>query len=235
MSAVLARVAAVTAAGRLPVAVLDVDLTLVDNAPRSRAIFCDWLASLRGRWPGAEAALARAQVLPIVFSAPANIAALGVDDPDLAREGLAFWWERFFSPRYACLDVPLPGAIAAARALHGAGCTLVYLTARPTSLGDATVTRFRELGLPIAEVGTALVMKDDPAERDSAFKARAVTWIGRLGEIVLCADNEPGHVNVMHAAFPDALAVLVDTRHSPGAPPLAPGAVVRPTLLDALG
>lgn len=223
---VLARVAAVRATGRLPLAILDIDLTLVDNAPRTRAILGDWLLTLRGRWPGAEAAIAFAQTMPIVFGAAANVRALGVDDEALLREGLAFWWERFFTARYAALDLPCPGAIDAARRLAAAGATLVYLTARPSTLADATANRFRELGLPVAEVGTVLVMKDDPREPDGAFKERALSWIGALGEVVLCADNEPGHVNAMHAAFPDALCIQVATRHSPGAPPLAPGARV---------
>ena len=231
---VLDRVAAVRAAGRLPLAVLDVDLTLVDNAPRTRAILVDWLLTLRGRWPGADAAIAAAQTMPIGFSALRNVRALGVDDEALLREGLAFWWERFFTARYAALDVPCPGAVEAARRLHGAGATLVYLTARPSTLADATANRFREFGLPIAEVGTVLVMKDEPKEPDGAFKSRALAWIGGLGEVVLCADNEPAHVNAMRAAFPAALAVQVTTRHSPDAPALAAGARVVARLEDVL-
>jgi len=231
---VLARVAEVRAVGRLPLANLDIDLTLVDNAPRTRAILGDWLLTLRGRWPGAEDAIAFAQTMPIIFSAAQNVRALGVDDEALLREGLAFWWERFFTARYAALDTPCPGAVEAARRLMDAGATLVYLTARPSTLADATANRFRELGLPIAEVGTVLVMKDDPKEADGAFKARALGWIGSLGEVVMCADNEPGHVNAMHAAFPDAVSVQVDTRHSPGAPPLAPGARVVSRLAEVL-
>ncbi|MCA9514111.1 MAG: hypothetical protein KC635_04145 [Myxococcales bacterium] len=226
-------VAAVTAQGRAPLAILDVDLTLVDNAPRSRAIFADWIASLRGHWEGFEAAIQKAPTMPIVFSAEANLRSLGVTDEALVREGLAYWWRAFFTARYAMLDTPIPGSIEAALALRAAGVTLVYLTARPATLADATIARFRELGLPVCVPGAVLVTKDDPAEPDRAFKERALAWIASLGRPILMVDNEPGHVNAMRAAFPDARAVLIETRHSPGAPPLVDG-VDRAPRLDHL-
>jgi len=242
MSGVLRAAAAIAAAGDHPLAVLDVDLTLVDNAPRTRAIFADWAARLIGRWDGAEAALARAPTMPIVFSAEANLRALGVDDEALLREGLAAWWEGFFAPRYAALDVPLPGAVAAVTALARAEVTVVYLTARPASLGGATVSRLRELGFPVATAGTVLIMKDTPLGRpgspseegDGAFKARALRWIGRLGRPALCAENEPGHANAMREAFPASLVTLVRTRHSPGAPDLHPAVVTVDDLREVL-
>lgn len=223
-------IAAALAEGRAPLALLDVDLTLVDNAPRSRAIFTDWVASLRGHWSGFEAAIARVGTLPIVFSAEANLRALGVTDEALLRDGLAHWWRAFFTARYALLDTPIPGSIEAALALREAGATLVYLTARPASLADATVTRLRELGLPVAVPGALLVTKDDAAEADRSFKERALGWLGTVGRPVIMVDNEPGHVNAMRAVFPDAHAVLLETRHSPGAPPLAPGVTRAPRL-----
>ncbi len=234
MSGALERIGDALAAGIVPVAIVDVDLTLVDNAPRTRAILCDWLASLGGRWSGAAEALDAAQRMPIVFSAAANVAALGLTDEVLRREALRFWWERFFDARYAALDVPMPGAVEAVRQLVEAGATVVYLTARPASLAGATANRFAELGFPIGQCGTVLVMKEDPAEADRAFKTRALGWIASLGTPVLCADNEPGHVNAMHARFPRALPVLVDSRHSPGAPAPAAATIRVERLIDAL-
>src|SRR5690606_33235179 len=111
LSAELAsRVGAARAAGRAPLAVLDVDLTLIENAPRTRAIFVDWLHGVRRRWPGAEEALVRAQTMPIVFSVKDNVAALGVP-PELAREAMLAWREGFFTSHYCRRDAPLPGAV----------------------------------------------------------------------------------------------------------------------------
>ncbi len=223
------------AEGRAPLAILDIDLTLLDNATRTRAIFADWAASERGAWSGAEAAVAMAPTMPIVFSVHRNLATLGVteDQPELAKRGLGTWLRGFFGERYPMLDTPLPGAVEAVLALRAMGATVAYLTARTSNMAGVTTSRMRELGFPVAVPGTLLVMKPDATERDGAYKRRSLEWLGALGSPVLCADNEPGHANAMHAAFPNAVTALITTRHSPGAPALDPG-VVRTARLDTL-
>lgn len=220
--------------GRTPIAILDVDLTLVDNAPRNRAIWASWLHGIRGAWPGASAAALRAQTMPIVFGVRENLAALGVKDPALVELGFRYWLDAFFTPRFAAHDVALAGAVDAALALRNQDVTLVYLTARPIRLHAATVEKFGELGLPLGGPGTLLVMKDSATEGDGAFKTRALDWIGALGHAIVCVDNEPAHVNAMHLAFPAARAVQVETRCSADAPPLASGVHRAPSVLAAL-
>jgi hypothetical protein len=61
-----------------------------------------------------------------------------------------------------------------------------------------------------------------------------LNFSARMGDVVLCAENEPAHANEMHERFPEALTVLVDTRHSEPAPPLHPGILRTPRLLDIL-
>lgn len=217
----LARVHAATAAGRNPVAILDLDLTLVENAPRTRAVLRDWLATLDD--PRRDEALAFVDTMPLVFSIRDNLAAvarsLGREgDAELLRHGLSHWRKGFFDPANLVHDVALEGAPEAVTDLVAAGATVVYLTARPSALAAGTVDRLRALGFPIAEPAALLVTKADPAEGDEAFKVRALAWCGRLGEVVLCAENEPSHANAMHRAFPGALTVLIDTRHSLPAP-----------------
>ncbi|MGM0575710.1 MAG: hypothetical protein ACQEXJ_08285 [Myxococcota bacterium] len=221
-------------AGREPLAVLDVDLTLLDNASRSRGIWSEWLHRVRDRLPGAEEAMVRAQTMPMVFGVKRNLAWLGVEDPDLVKDAVSFWLDAFFSDRWCRLDTALPGAVDAVLALREADVTVVYLTARPATMVEGTTARFRELGLPVAGPGTSLVMKQDRSERDGDFKARALGWIGRLGDPVVCADNEPGHVNAMLEAFPGALALQVGDRHSGGAPPLAAPARRVQRLIDGI-
>jgi hypothetical protein len=214
---------AIAAMGQTPLAVLDVDLTLLENGPRTRAILADWVHSVRDRWADADAALMRAPTMPLVFNARENLRTLGVEDDALARDGLGFWWRAFFTDRYAHHDVPLAGAVDVVRALRAADITVVYLTARPTQMVAGTVRRFREVGLPINEPGAMLVMRPDDVSDQGQFKRDALRWLSTLGRAVLCADNEPAHVNAMQATFPEARTVLVDTRHSPGAPALAEG------------
>jgi len=221
--------------GRPPLAVVDVDLTIIDNAPRTRAIFSDWLHTIRDRWePAAEKSI-EALTMPIVFGVFDNLATLGVTDPELQRDGLRFWLEAFFSSEYCRRDVALPGAVGAIGELRRHGVTVVYLTARTAGMAEGTVATFAKLGFPVAVPGTLLVMKEHRTESDQAYKERALTWLGGLGRVVLCADNEPGHCNAMHKAFPDALTVLVDTRHSSPAPPLAEGVQRVPGLTAVVG
>ncbi len=210
-----------------PVAVLDVDLTLVENAPRTRALLADFCLA---RCPELAD---RAATMPLVFSIARNGAALGLPEPLLA-ELPAFWLRTFFDPAYLRHDVLLEGAREAISHLRAAGVTVVYLTARPSTLAAATAASFEALGLPLGVAGTALVTKDDPRTSDGAFKQAAFAWIARLGQPVLVADNEPSHVNAMARAFPSALAVHVATRHSDGAPALEPVVTSQPSLLGAI-
>jgi hypothetical protein len=215
------------AGSRVPLALLDVDLTLVENAPRTRALFADFC---RNHCPELEA---RAWTMPLAFSVLKNAEALGI--PEHLR-GAAFdhWRRTFFAPEYLVHDVALEGAVAAVETLIEAGVTVVYLTARPSRLAAATVQSFQNLGFPLGVAQTLLVTKHPESMADQDFKQQALGWLGRLGEPVLVADNEPAHVNAMHAAFPGALAVHVATRHSEPAPPLMPAVVAVPRLCDAV-
>jgi hypothetical protein len=230
----MSHLARVRATGREPIAVLDVDLTLVDNAPRSRAIFAAWCETVRSRWAGASQAAQWVNEMPIVFDVRTNITTLGVHDPDLAQEALAFWFDGFFRGEFLDRDVALDGAVEAVARLREAQVTILYLTARLQRMGPDTMRSLDALGFPVGVDGTILTMKDRFKTPDRVFKERALRWIGSLGTPILCADNEPGHVNAMRSAFPDALVALVETRCSPGAPPLDGGIVRTPRLLDVV-
>ncbi len=216
----LARIADANRRRLHPVVVLDLDLTLVENGPRTRAVLAGWLAD-----KGApEAALALVQSMPLVFSIRDNLGRLidlldGDRDAHLA-DGFAHWRRAFFDPAYLVHDEAMPGAVDAVAQMAQAGATIVYLTARPGAMAAATTAHLFALGFPAADAGAVLVTKTDPHESDHAFKVRALTWCARLGHVVVCAENEPAHANAMQAAFPDALTVLIETRHSLPAPPL---------------
>ncbi len=211
-----------------PLAVLDIDLTLVDTGPRTRAVMAEWCMAA-----GLETEARRAHDVPLEFSIVANFVRIGVPAERVA-EAMAHWREAFFRPAMLAHDEALPGAVDAVCALAAAGATIVYLTARPVALAAATLERFRALGFPIGGPGVLLVTKDVPLERDEAYKRRALTWLARVGVAALCADNEPAMANAMHEAFPSALTVHVATRHSHPAPALLPGIRQVPRLMDVL-
>ena len=229
-----AMASAARARGRAPVAVLDIDLTLVENAPRTRQIWRLWLQSLGERWPPAAEALARVDTMPIVFGVMENLGALGVEDPALLKEGFRFWLEKFFDDTLCRLDVALPGAVEAVESLRAASITVAYLTARPAWMREGTVETMARLGFPVCTAGTMLVMKPDMDVADAIYKQEALGWIGSLGEVILAADNEPGHCNVMLAAFSEARVLHVNTRHSASAPPLNAGVDVVAALSDGV-
>lgn len=213
--------------GRLPLAILDVDLTLVDNAPRTRALLASFC---REHCPELEAGVAS---LELAFSVQKNAVALGIPE-HLHHLVFPHWRRTFFDPAYLEHDIALPGAVAAVLALVNAGVTVVYLTARPSRLAAATALSFASLGFPVGVAGTVLVTKSPEKLDDQAFKEQALDWIGRFGHPILVADNEPAHVNAMHAAFPGALAVHVATRHSEPAPVVASAAVIAASLAGAI-
>ena len=153
---------------------------------------------------------------------------------ELQREGFKFWLEAFFSDDYARLDTALDGAVEAVRRLTASGITIAYVTARPEKMTPVTVECLARLGFPIGVPGTILVTRPESAGSDEEAKALAYGWLASLGTPILSADNEPGHVNATLRRFPEALNVLVDTRHSPGAPDLAAEALRLPRLLDAI-
>jgi hypothetical protein len=220
--------------GRAPLAVLDIDLTLVENAPRTRAIWRLWLESLEERWSGAEAALAHVDTMPIVFGVRENLAALGVTDEALGKEGFRFWLEKFFDDGLCRLDEALPGAVAAVQALYEAGVTLAYLTARPAWMREGTVETLSRLGFPMCVPRTLLVLKPDTTVSDSTYKDAAMGWLASLGVVIVAADNEPAHCNGMRAAFERARVLHVNTRHSGGAPPLESGVDVVGSLAEGV-
>ena len=221
-------------AGETPLALLDIDLTLVENAERNRAIWRDWMTTLVGRWPHAEERSRDAETMKIVFGVQKNMATLGVHDPELQEEGFRFWLKAFFSDDYARLDEALDGAVEAVERLVSAGVTVAYVTARPERMTPVTVECLARLGFPVGVAGTILVTRPESASSDEEAKGEAYAWLGSLGRPILNADNEPGHVNATCTRFPEAMNVLVDTRHSPGAPELSAEALRVPRLLDAI-
>lgn len=212
----------------VPVVILDVDSTLFSTSERHRRILVD-----------VAEALGHPELLRLALATPSAAFAWSVDeplrvagwsDPALLGAVMAGWRERFFAEPWCELDLPMPGAPEAVRALADAGALCVYLTGRiaPT-MEHGTLRLLRRWGFPVHDGRSMLVMK--PAEHvdDGAFKRGALADLARLGRVVAAFDNEPGHVNAFVEAFPRAACVLAGTVHSPGAPKLLPSALRMPT------
>lgn len=207
--------------------VFDLDGTLLENRPRTAAIFRE-LAPVwakRGLVEAAHVGQAGAEKLGYLVSE--SLAALGVTSPELVKEAEQFWRERFFVDSYLRHDVQVAGAAAFARACYAAGANLVYFTGRDLpNMALGSFASLRDEGFPIGVSGTELVLKPTFEMPDEAYKREAASQLRRSGEPVAFFDNEPGNCNAFAELFPNACSVFVDTQHAPNAPALLRGVQV---------
>jgi hypothetical protein len=209
---------------RTPVVVFDLDGTLMDNRPRTLAIMREFAAHCRPRDPELAQRLEEANPGDLAYLLTDSLERLGAHRTELLAEIQAFWRDRFFADSHLPHDVALPGAVAFTRACYEAGAVVVYMTGRDLPLmGTGTFQSLRDLGFPIGQPGTELVLKPDANMPDEAFKRFAAPDLARVGHVIAAFDNEPANCNVFRAHYPDAHVVYVDTQHMPGAPALDPG------------
>jgi hypothetical protein len=207
--------------------VFDLDGTLMDNRPRVVAILHELADHWRARHPEAAARCARAAPDDIVYGFVENLRRLGVEGSALHTEGLAFWKERFFADPHVRHDVEVKGARAYARACHEAGAVVVYLTGRDLpNMALGSFASLRDLGFPIGQVGTELVVKPTFEMPDVDFKRSVLPEMRRIGAVVAAFDNEPANVNLFVDAFPACTGVFLDTQYAPNPPSLDPRAHV---------
>ncbi len=196
------------------IAVFDLDSTILDNRPRQARIVQDY-----GRAADVPALLRARPEHWRGWDLEAALVAAGLGRGEARRHLAAFrrfWAERFFTSAYCRLDVPLPGAPEFVRAVAAAGARLAYVTGRPAWMEEGTLDVFRRFGFPLPDDARAhLLMKPGDALSDDAWKALAREAVERLGRVVLAFDNEPAHVNAYARTWPTALAVHLDTDHSP--------------------
>jgi hypothetical protein len=215
------------ASAAVPVVVLDLDGTLLDNRPRTLAIFLELADEWAGTEPELSARLRAAKASELAYHMADSLAKLGITREDLVAQAVAFWRERFFADPHLHHDVEVPGASAFARSCYARGATLVYLTGRDLPLmGVGTFSSLRDLAFPIGVAGTELVLKPRADMPDAEFKRYEAPRLARVGTVVAAFDNEPENCNVFAAGYPDADSVFVDTQHLEGAPALLPAVSV---------
>jgi beta-phosphoglucomutase-like phosphatase (HAD superfamily) len=212
-----------------PVVVFDLDGTLFDNRPRTRAILNELAEEWRASHRDLASRIARLRQEEMAYLLTDTLERIGVTDAERVAEAQGFWKDRFFADGHLHHDVPLPGAVEFAKDCYEAGAILVYLTGRDLPLmGTGSFRSLRDHGFPIGVPGTELVLKPDAAMADEAFKRLEAPKLARVGAIVASFDNEPGNCNTILAQNPECESVLVDTQHLPGAPPLDPKVHVIP-------
>ncbi len=207
--------------GARPVVVLDLDSTLLDNRPRTLAIFGELADRWRGQHPELARTLQQVRIDELPYLVDELLSRLVASHPGLVSEARRHWAEAFFSDRFLQHDRPYPGAVEFTRLCHRAGATLVYFTARDSeNMGVGTVRSLRDHGFPFAVPRVELVMKPRAETSDANFKDSAASGISEIGRVVAAFDNEPHHCNTLIATHPEAVVVLMDTQHDPSAPVL---------------
>ncbi|MFS8066915.1 MAG: HAD family hydrolase [Byssovorax sp.] len=217
------------------VVVFDLDGTLMDNRPRVVAILHELASAWRVLHPAAAAACARAEADDIGYGFIQNLRRLGVEDPALHEEGLAFWKARFFQDPHVKHDIEVTGARAYVKACYDAGAVVVYLTGRDLpNMALGSFASLRDLGFPIGVIGTELVVKPTFEMPDAEFKREVAPELKRLGEVLAAFDNEPANVNLFLEAHPEAHGIFLDTQYAPDPPALDPRSrVISSFALDA--
>jgi hypothetical protein len=218
LARLVAAVAAQAEAGKAPVAVFDLDHTLLDNRPRTLRILQDLVRdhAADDRAAAAVSALRRGQVY---YSADETVRKAlqreGLADEAFVKRLAGEWGTKFFSNDYLEWDVPVAGAVEFTRALADAGAVIVYLTGRDAPNMEAGTRRSLEkCGFPLGEK-TRLILKPDKATDDRAFKRDVAGDIAKLGVVTLAVENEPMNLTCMCCDWPEAELLYLDTDHSP--------------------
>ena len=197
--------------GKKPVAVFDIDSTIMDTAPRNYQI----LKAAVSKFPFLKTAFSKIQHEDIGWNILHSL------DPEnrLSRERREkihfFWKERFFQNEWLKHDSPYRGIIDILNWLLQNHITLVYLTGRDEpNMKDGTMQSFRDHGLPV-EGDVHFFFKPDFDMDDLGYKESVFSHISLLGQVILAVENEPKNANAMANAFPDAEIALIRTVTTP--------------------
>ena len=216
---VFTRIDAALARDRLPVCVFDLDSTLFSTAPRNLAILHEFVRENAGRHPHLADVSERIGLDDMGWNVHDDLLRFGIDDRELLSRLKEFWFARFFQDDYLAHDQPVLGAAAFVLACHKRGALIYYLTGR--HVGGMEVGTVRSLvghGFPFWRGRCVLHLKPSFDMDDRVFKDEAVADVRSYrGEVVATFENEPGNANMFLRAFPEALHVLLETIHSPGA------------------
>jgi hypothetical protein len=216
------RIDAAIARGRLPIVVFDLDSTLFSTAPRNLAILREFVAEHAHAHPRLADVAGRLGVDDMGWNVHEDLRRFGYAEADVLGRLKGFWFERFFRDEYLAHDVAVVAVLGAAAfvdACHARGALIYYLTGRHVGgMEIGTVRSLRENGFPFWRGRCVLHLKPSFETNDSTFKQEAVLDVRSYqGEVVATFENEPGNANMFLRAFPDALHVLLETIHSPGA------------------
>jgi hypothetical protein len=213
--------------GHTPLAVFDVDDTLIDCRYRKSLVFHAFAQeeSTRRRWPDDSQRLRAHSWQDLKYRVHDNLHPLSITDKIFGEELLGYWLKHYFTYPYLIQDRAFPGAQAFVRACVDRGAHIVYLTARDhPGMYQGTIEALAKLGFPLHQPSIHVMLKPEVSVSDHHFKVAALEDIAALGEVVASFENELSNLNAMAERFPDALMIWRKTLYAPN-PPLPHGRV----------
>lgn len=219
------KVAAAKGAGKTPLVVFDLDDTLVDTATRTRALFVEALRSPSAP-AGADQAAEQLDYLCLgeyVLDIEGNLDRAGLD-ANVRRYLQEVWTRSWLTDRYLDRSVPFRGAARWVAELRAKGATIVYLTNRHgRRLREGTLRALDARGFPVERDGAVLIMQAGDHEDSLSWKEEEAEKLAARGTVVATFENEPANVKMYRRLFPEAVPVLVVSRHRPRQPPVPEG------------
>jgi phosphoglycolate phosphatase-like HAD superfamily hydrolase len=106
-------------------------------------------------------------------------------------------WPAFFAA--AADDSPLPTGLDLARAAHGKGLDVVYLSGRPEHLRTVTVAWLRQHGAP---EGQLLLRPERDRSPATGLKLRLLRRLAREAKVVFFVDDDSDVVHAVRSAQP---------------------------------
>lgn len=214
----------VRTAGEKAVIIYDLDATLFDNRHRIIAILANTLNTEKGHAlpDDIREAVQSITIDDIHYLLSDTFRSKGITDEAVIQWFQDEWFKRFFTNDYVVFDVPTNGAPDYVEQLKQRGATTVYLTGRDTpGMREGTLASLEEHNFPMPdEENVFLITKPTFEQPDTDYKQEAISQIKEIGTVIGVLDNEPKPMNILARAFPSALAVFMDTMHSPDLEPV---------------
>jgi hypothetical protein len=196
-----------------PVAVFDLDSTLLSNKPRQARIVREF-GSARG-----VPALAGCEPRHVVsWDLRDTMRLCGLTEEQVRQFHAPlrqFWLRRFFTSEYCKDDTPVAGAAEYLRRVAAREGRILYVTGRHAEMEEGTLASFRAGGFPLPDGDRVqLWLKPSSEDDDDQWKETCQRRLLDLSGVACAFDNEPTHVNAYKRAFPRARVVHLDTDHS---------------------
>ncbi len=199
-----------------PVFVFDLDQTLINNCPRTVAIFrefanhADTVLEFRDAFKNISEKHYEFSIVKMLLNA-------GIDQQEVISTALKFWMRRFFSNEYLYLDTPIAGAIEYVKAVYKKGGVIVYLTARDkNNMEEGTIRSLQHIGFPLDDSQAFLFMKQDVQQYDHESKRLHLEAIEQLGSVFAVFENDPKNLRIIIERFQNAIPVFMTTGHLEG-------------------